>query len=131
MRPFPLEAMGGEAAPRAVLEQEWWLAALQEPRAAFEPWHGDSWPTTTLPAFEVAWCAALQNDALSRNFDLRVRRAFFAESRDIGQPEVLCEIAQETDLDVGQLRWELKHGAARSALLEVARRWRDAAALSW
>ena len=36
VRPFPLEAMGGEAAPRAILEQEWWLAALQEPRAAFD-----------------------------------------------------------------------------------------------
>jgi predicted DsbA family dithiol-disulfide isomerase len=121
MRPFPLEAMGGEAAPRAVLEQEWWLAALQEPRAAFEPWHGDSWPTTTLPAFEAAWCAARQDDALSRDFDLRVRRAFFAESRDIGQPEILCEIAREAGLDVDRLRWDLKHGAYRSAILEGAR----------
>lgn len=36
---FPLEVMGGEATPRAILEQEWWLAALREPRATFEPWH--------------------------------------------------------------------------------------------
>ena len=50
VRPFPLEIMGGEAAPRAILEQEWWLAAIQEPRAAFDPWHGETWPTTTLPA---------------------------------------------------------------------------------
>jgi len=28
VRPFPLEVMGGEAAPRAILEQEWWLAAI-------------------------------------------------------------------------------------------------------
>ena len=29
-RPFPLEIDGGEAAPRDILEQEWWLAAIQE-----------------------------------------------------------------------------------------------------
>jgi hypothetical protein len=44
MRPFPLEVMGGAAAPRAVLEREWWLAAIQEPRPAFEPWRGETWP---------------------------------------------------------------------------------------
>jgi hypothetical protein len=30
VRPYPLEVMGGEAAPRAILEQEWWLAAIPE-----------------------------------------------------------------------------------------------------
>jgi predicted DsbA family dithiol-disulfide isomerase len=121
VRPFPLEAMGGEAAPRAILEQEWWLAALQEPRAAFEPWHGTSWPTTTLPAFEAAWCAARQGDALFLDYDLRIRRAFFAESRDIGRPEVLLEIAQEAGLDLDRLRRDLESGAARSAVLAEAR----------
>jgi hypothetical protein len=66
VRPFPLEVMGGEAAPRAILEQEWWLAAIQEPRAAFEPWHGATWPTTTLPTFEAAWYAARQDDIHAR-----------------------------------------------------------------
>jgi hypothetical protein len=35
IRPFPLELLDGEAAPRDILEQEWWLAAIQEPAAAF------------------------------------------------------------------------------------------------
>lgn len=121
VRPFPLEVMGGEAAPRAVLEQEWWLAALQEPRAAFEPWSGEAWPTTTLPAFEAAWCAARQDEALLLDYDLRIRRAFFAESRDIGRIEVLLEIAQEAGLDPDRLARDLEHGAARSAILEDAR----------
>ncbi len=121
VRPFPLEVMGGEAAPRAVLEQEWWLAALQEPRAAFKPWRGGTWPTTTLPAFEAAWCAALQDEALFLDYDLRIRRAFFAESRDIGRTEVLLEIAQEAGLDLNRLARDLEHGAARSAILEDAR----------
>ena len=121
VRPFPLEAMGGEAAPRAILDQEWWLAALQEPRAPFEPWRGETWPTTTLPAFEAAWCAALQDEALFLDYDLRIRRAFFAESRDIGRTEVLLEIAQEAGLDLDRLTRDLEHGAARSAILEDAR----------
>jgi hypothetical protein len=57
VRPYPLEVMGGEAAPRTILEQEWWLAAIQEPLAEFKPFAVDDWPTTTMPAFEVAWCA--------------------------------------------------------------------------
>jgi predicted DsbA family dithiol-disulfide isomerase len=121
VRPFPLEVMGGEAAPRAILEQEWWLAAIQEPRATFEPWHGETWPTTTLPAFEAAWCAARQDDAPFLDYDLRIRRAFFAESRDIGRPDVLLEIAQEAGLDVDRLRRDLESGEVRSAILEDAR----------
>jgi predicted DsbA family dithiol-disulfide isomerase len=124
-RPFPLEVMGGEAAPRAILEQEWWLAAIQEPRATFEPWHGETWPTTTLPAFEAAWCAARQDDALFLDYDLRIRRAFFAESRDIGRPDVLLEIAREAGLDVDRLRRDLETGDVRSAILEDAHLGRE------
>src|SRR5690348_10455407 len=94
VRPFPLEAAGGEAPPRDILVQEWWLAALQEPGAAFAPYQGDDWPTTTLPAFEAAWCAFQQGDAAGYDYDLRVRRAFFAQSRNIGRREVLLEIAR-------------------------------------
>ena len=117
--------MGGEAAPRAILEQEWWLAAIQEPRATFEPWHGETWPTTTLPAFEVAWYASRQDDALFLDYDLRIRRAFFAESRDIGRPEVLLEIAQEAGLDIDRLRRDLECGETRPAILEEARLGQD------
>lgn len=73
IRPFPLEVAGGESAPRDILEQEWWLAALQEPEARFAPFHGDDWPTTTLPAFDAVWCAARQSDELAHRYDLRIR----------------------------------------------------------
>jgi predicted DsbA family dithiol-disulfide isomerase len=121
VRPYPLEAMGGEAAPRAVLEQEWWLAAIQEPRAEFKPWSGETWPTTTLPAFEAAWCAARQDESRFLDYDLRIRRAFFAESRDIGRPEVLLEIAREAGLDPDRLARDLALGEARAAILDEAR----------
>jgi predicted DsbA family dithiol-disulfide isomerase len=113
VRPFPLELAGGEAAPRDILAQEWWLAALQEPTAAFAPYQGDDWPTTTLPAFEAAWCAFQQGETIGYDYDLRVRRAFFAQGRNIGRREVLLAIAGEAGLDRTAFRRALESGAAR------------------
>jgi predicted DsbA family dithiol-disulfide isomerase len=118
MHPFPLEAVGGEAAPRDILEQEWWLAAIQEPAADFAPYEGDDWPTTTLPAFEAAWCAFQQSEDEGHDYDLRVRRAFFAQGRNIGRREVLLEIAEEAGLDLRRFERAFQSGEAREAVLE-------------
>ncbi len=121
VRPFPLEAVGGEAAPRDILEQEWWLAAIQEPEADFAPYEGDDWPTTTLPAFDAAWCAFRQSEEEGHDYDLRVRRAFFAEGRNIGRREVLLEIAEEAGLDLRRFEHAFRSGEAREAVLEEGR----------
>jgi predicted DsbA family dithiol-disulfide isomerase len=115
-RPFPLE-VGGEPAPRDILEQEWWLAALQEPAAEFAPFRGDDWPATTLPAFQAAWAAARQGEATGHAYDLRIRRAFFAQSRNIGRPEVLLELAQEAGLDLDRFTRDMRSDAAKAAVL--------------
>jgi predicted DsbA family dithiol-disulfide isomerase len=125
IRPFPLELIDGESAPRDILDQEWWLAAIQEPAAEFAPYQGDDWPTTTLPAFKAVWCAARQGDAALANFDLRVRQAFFAESRNIGRWDVLCEIAEEIGLDRQRFDQDAAGGQARSAVVEDARLGRE------
>ncbi len=121
MRSFPLEVVGGEAAPRDILEQEWWLAAIQEPAADFAPYEGDDWPTTTLPAFEAAWCAFRQSEEKGHDYDLRVRRAFFAQGRNIGRRGVLLEIAEEAGLDLRRLERAFQSGEAREAVLEECR----------
>lgn len=122
IRPFPLEVAGNEgAAPRDILEQEWWLAALQEPEARFAPFHGDEWPTTTLPAFDAVWCATQQDEALAHTYDLRIRTAFFAESRNIGRPDVLLALAEEVGFDIAQFIRDFESGAARAAVLEELR----------
>jgi predicted DsbA family dithiol-disulfide isomerase len=125
IRPFPLELIDGESAPRDILEQEWWLAAIQEPAAAFAPHSGDDWPTTTLPAFEAAWCAARQGEQALANYDLRVRQAFFAEGRNIGRWEVLREIAEEVGLDRRRFDQDIAGGEARPAVVEEARLGRE------
>ena len=121
VRPFPLEVMGGEAAPRRILEQEWWLAAIQEPLAEFKPFAGDDWPASTLPAFEAAWCALQQSEAAFLDFDLRVRRAFFVEGRNIGRREVLLDLAAAAGLDVDRMATEIQTGRPREAVLAEAR----------
>jgi predicted DsbA family dithiol-disulfide isomerase len=118
LRPYPLELLGGEAAPRDVLQQEWWLGALQEPAAEFKPWAGDDWPSTTLPAFDAAWAAFQQGEPAGFAYDLRVRRAFFAQSRNIGRREVLLEIASEAGLDMARFRADFESGKARPVVLD-------------
>ena len=125
VRPFPLEVMANEAAPRRILEQEWWLAAIQEPLAEFKTFEGDDWPATTLPAFAAAWCAAQQSQAAFLKFDLRIRRAFFAEARNIGRREVLLELASEVGLDVDRMTAELDSGRPREVVLAEARLGQD------
>jgi len=125
IRPFPLELIDGYSAPRDILEQEWWLAAIQEPAADFAPYRGDDWPTTTLPAFEAAWCAAQQGKDAFASYDLRVRRAFFAEGRNIGRRDVMREIAAETGLDRERFERDFMSGEARPAVEEEARLGRE------
>lgn len=120
-KPFPLEVVGSGAAPRDILEQEWWLAAIQEPAAEFAPYEGDDWPVTTLPAFEAAWCALRQGEEAGHGYDLRVRRAFFAESRNIGRREVHLEIAEEAGLDMRRFERDFSGEEARQAVLEECR----------
>jgi predicted DsbA family dithiol-disulfide isomerase len=125
IRPYPLEILDNDPAPRDILEQEWWLAALQEPAAAFAPYPQHDWPTTTLPAFDAAHASARQgNDALLR-YDLAVRTAFFGRGRNIGRLEVLVEIARETGLDVARFERDVGHPSTRAAVLDEARMGRE------
>ncbi len=116
-RAFPLEVYGGGPPDRQELELEIWLAALQEPEAIFKPF-SDDWPTTTLPAFEAAWCAAQQGETVGRDFDLRIRRAFFAEGRNIGRREVMIDLAHEAGLDMDHFKHQFNNGQALAAVLE-------------
>jgi hypothetical protein len=119
-RAFPLEVYGGGPPDRKELELEIWFAALQEPEAIFKPF-GDDWPTTTLPAFEAAWCAFQEGEVVGRDFDLRIRRAFFAEGRNIGRREVMLDLAQEAGLDMDRFTRLHDNGQARAAVLEEGR----------
>ncbi len=117
-RAFPLEVFGGGPPIRDELEVEKWLAALQEPSAEFHAYDGKDYPVTTLPAFEAAWCAFQQGDHVGHDYDLRVRRAFFAQSRNIERREVLFEIAQEAGIDMNRFSQQFDSGTARQHVIE-------------
>ncbi len=119
-RAFPLEIYGGGPPDRNELELEIWLAALQEPEAVFKPLKED-WPSTTLPAFEGAWCAFQQGEISGHDFDLRIRRAFFAEGRNIGKRSVILELAHEAGLDMDHFTRLFNSGEASAAVLEEGR----------
>jgi protein-disulfide isomerase-like protein with CxxC motif len=80
---------------------------------------------TFLPAFEAAWCAARQGEQALATYDLRVRRAFFAEGRNIGRWDVLREIAEEAGLDRERFDQDMAGGEARIAVVEEARLGRE------
>jgi predicted DsbA family dithiol-disulfide isomerase len=122
---FPLELLRPGGPSRQLLEQEWWLAAIQEPTAAFAPYPDGDWPTTTLPAFDAAWAARNQGHAIGTDYDLRVRRAFFGEGRNIGRLEVLLDIAREAALDMRRFEHDVASPAARSAVMEESRIGRE------
>lgn len=116
-RAFPLEVYGGGPPDRVELELEIWLAALQEPAAVFKPF-GVDWPTTTLPAFDAAWCAFQQGETIGRDFDLRIRKAFFVEGRNIGKREVMLDLAREANLDMDHFTRLFNSDEPRAAVLE-------------
>ncbi|MDN5696816.1 MAG: DsbA family protein [Rubrobacter sp.] len=74
-----------------------------------------------MPAFEAAWCAFRQGEEAGLDYDLRVRRAFFAESHNIGRLEVLLKLAAEAGLETESFARALGSSEAREAVLEEAR----------
>ena len=122
---FALDLLRPGGPPRPLLEQEWWLAAIQEPAAMFAPYPVDDWPATTLPAFDAAWAAFRQGHAVGMDYDLRVRRAFFGEGRNIGRPEVLLDLAREAALDLPRFQRDVASPEARAAVLEESRIGRE------
>jgi predicted DsbA family dithiol-disulfide isomerase len=124
IRPFPLEIVGGGPPNRHELEQEWWLAAMQEPLADFAPYRSDDWPATTLPAF-IAVASAEQQGAEVAEFDLRVRRAFFAEGRNIGRDDVMRDLARDAGLDMATLARDLADPEVRARVMAEARLGHD------
>jgi predicted DsbA family dithiol-disulfide isomerase len=122
---FPLELLRPGGPPRPLLEQEWWLAAIQEPAAAFAPYPIDDWPVTTLPAFDAAWAAGRQGEDAFFDYDLRIRTAFFAEGRNIGRADVLVELAREAALDVPRFERDFANPEARLAVIDESKVGRE------
>ena len=117
-RAFPLEIINKRPAPRHIVDQEWPLVAVQEPLAPCVAWPHEEYIRTTLLAYEAYKSAFKQSPIKSREFDLKLRRAFFYEGRRIDENDVLCEIASESNLDTDAIRKDLESRYFQNAVME-------------
>lgn len=77
----------------------------------------------TAKAFELL--AMAQDHGLDHPYSMRVLKAFFQEDRDIGDRDVLLQIAAEVGLDPGKARQALDSGAYAERHREAQRHARE------
>jgi len=65
----------------------------------FDGFDPTNWPTTTVPALNLVAAAYEQGMVAGLSMSLKVRAALFENGLDIGQAEVLAEIAAENGID--------------------------------
>ncbi len=82
-RPWPLELINGRGIPRHIIPEEMAVLASHEPEL-FSRFSGDSWPSTSLPAFELIAAARRAHGAeVAEDVDYHLRVAFFRDSVDL------------------------------------------------
>jgi predicted DsbA family dithiol-disulfide isomerase len=98
VRAWPLEWVNGTAlAVDAVLVK---ARALTEQLGIddFSGLRADAWPTTTIPALNLAASAYDRDAATGLAVSIELRTALFELGRDVAEPDVLAEIAATHDL---------------------------------
>lgn len=123
LRAFPLELLNNASSPRSGTDSEVGRMAAQEPGAGWQLWQTQDWlyPSTVLPALEAVQAAKLQSLHASEQLDLALRKAFWAQSRNISNRAVIVDCAESTGaVDVAALVEALDDGRARRALSDQA-----------
>ena len=95
VRAWPLEWVNGSALDVGPVQVK--AAALSEQLGVddFAGLRPDHWPSTTLPALELAAAAYAVDAATGMAVSLALRMALFEQGRDVGDLSVLAEIAAE------------------------------------
>ncbi|KOV84179.1 hypothetical protein ADL03_17940 [Nocardia sp. NRRL S-836] len=123
LRAFPLELLNNASSPRSGTDSEVGRMAAQEPGAGWQLWQVQDWlyPSTVLPALEAVQAAKLQSLHASEQLDLALRKAFWAQSRNISNRGVIVDCAESTGaVDVAELVEALDDGRARRTLADQA-----------
>jgi len=71
----------------------------------FTPWPHASMPGFSLPALEAAKCVAKQGDEMFERVHLALFRAYFTESRNIGDVDEVARIVEQAAPDVDMARF--------------------------
>jgi len=93
-------------------------AAADEPRALFVPPDvGTALPASSLPALTAVKCAEQQGLAPFQRLHERLFLAHFRDNLDIGRPDVLWPLAEESGLDMARFEQDYAGGDAYQAAL--------------
>jgi predicted DsbA family dithiol-disulfide isomerase len=122
-RAFPLRPAPDPTATfqRTYREQAWRRCAdlARDTGVTYRMWERPDYPAWSLPALEAAKCVALQGDPLFEALHLRLYRAFFAESVNIGVREEVASVVRDLPgLDVDRFVADYEAGKGRAAVLE-------------
>ena len=93
-------------------------ADFEEEGFNFKPWNSsEGYPTSSMPALQATKCAQLQGGEAFERFHIALFKAFFEESRNIGDREVLSSLANEAGLDVEKFSSDLDRGSQEKEVL--------------
>lgn len=93
-------------------------AALEEKSISFRPWDpGQPYPTSSMPALRAAKCAQLQGEEEFERLHIALFKAFFEDSRNISDREVLLSLAEDAGLDVERFSSDFDRGSQESKIL--------------
>ncbi|MBI2218559.1 MAG: DsbA family protein [Candidatus Rokubacteria bacterium] len=128
-RAFPLRPSPEAGVPwkGTYREQGWQRCAAMSAGdgIVFTPWPHDALPGWSLPALEAAKCVVKQAPDLFDRVHLALYRAFFTESRNIGDPaEVIRIVGDAAPLDMTVFVADYRAGIGRQG---VATDWEAAA----
>ena len=126
LRSFPLELFNGSTTPRLIVDAEIAAVGALAPSFGWQIWQGDleTYPGTVLLALEAVQAAMAQSLRASEQLDLGLRRAFFAESRNVGSRHDILDVAKACEaVDVDALTGALDDGRARRAVID---QWHEA-----
>ena len=120
-RAFPLRPAPERGVPfRGTYREAGWQSCgemSREDGVTFTPWPHPEMPGWSLPALEAAKCVAKQGDDAFRRVHLALFRAYFTESRNIGDPNEVIRIVGEQGVDVDRFVADYRAGIGREAII--------------
>ena len=99
VRAWPLEWVNGSPLEAGPVAEK--IEALEKQLNVddFKGFRAETWPSTTIPALNLAAAASLVDDETGLQVSLALRSALFEQGLDVGDPDVLSEIAAEHGLE--------------------------------
>jgi predicted DsbA family dithiol-disulfide isomerase len=131
-RALSLEWVNESNYPKPLYEAEFELFQQIEPRLPWQMWARPDWhwPSTYWPAFEALACAQLQGSDAAFEMSWALRRAYFAENRNLSlRHEILAiveELSASGSLSLRRFEQDWNRGVTKYQVIQESRSgWRE------